>query len=99
MHMFIKKIEFLAVCYKPSNVEDLIYLFNNYTLDLGKINRKVLASQWDAALEKHGNIARVAEILGSLDIKWYGSVLTEVHLSNEVLYYEQHSGLIQFLKI
>jgi hypothetical protein len=67
--MFIKKIECLAVHYKPSNGEDLIYLFNNYTLDLGKINRKVPASQRDAALEKHGNIARVAEILGSLDIK------------------------------
>jgi hypothetical protein len=67
--MFIKKIECLAVHYKPSNGEYLIYLFNNYTLDLGKINRKVPASQRDAALEKHGNIAQVAEILGSLDIK------------------------------
>lgn len=67
--MFIKKIECLAVRRKPSDEEDLTYLFDNYTPDLGKINRKVPASQRDAALEKHGNNARVVEILGSLEVK------------------------------
>jgi len=53
MHMFIKKIECLAVRKKESDREDLIFLFDNFPLDQGKINKKVLASQRDEALEKH----------------------------------------------
>jgi len=68
-HMFIKKIECLAVRRKDSDREDLIFLFENFPLDQGKINKKVSASQRDAALENYGNSARVVEILGSLDIK------------------------------
>jgi hypothetical protein len=68
-HMFIKKIECLAVRKKDSDREDLIFLFENFPLDWGKINKKVSASQRDAALDNYSNSARVVEILGSLDIR------------------------------
>jgi hypothetical protein len=67
--MFIKKVECLAVRKKDTDREDLVWLFDNFPLDRGKINRKVPASQRDMALEKHGNSARLVEILGSLYIK------------------------------
>lgn len=69
MHMFIKKIECLAMQRKDSDWEDLIFLFENFPLDQGKIKKKVSASQHDAALENFSNSARIVEILGLLDIK------------------------------
>jgi len=69
-HLFIKKVECLAVRQKVTDQQDLIFLFDNVGLDMKMIGRKVSALRRDEALRRHGNNnRRVAEILKSLVIK------------------------------
>ena len=68
-HLFIKQVECLAVRMKATDRADLIYLFDNFELDLAKIKKRVTASQRDEALAGHSSDTRVKEILASLDVK------------------------------
>lgn len=67
-HMFVKKVECLAVRLKDTDRADLIYLFDNFELNSAKIKKRVTMSQRDEALERHSNDSRVTEILASLDV-------------------------------
>jgi hypothetical protein len=68
-HMFIKKIECLSIRQKPSDEEDLVFLFETFEIDQKKISKKVPASQRDEALDRHSHNHQVAEILQSLNLK------------------------------
>jgi len=68
-HMFIKKIECLSIRQKPSDEEDLVFLFETFEIDQKKISKKVPASQRDKALDRHSHNHQVAEILQSLILK------------------------------
>lgn len=70
-HMFAKKVECLAVRHKPTDREDLVYLWDHFTSELHgeKIKKMVTAAQRDAALHNHKSDPRVLEILNSLEVE------------------------------
>ncbi|KAI9451482.1 hypothetical protein F5148DRAFT_544894 [Russula earlei] len=69
MHLFMSKIKCLAERNKPSDEDDLVYIFEHTTLDWDKITSTVKASQRNEALARHGNHPRVVEILTALNLK------------------------------
>lgn len=66
--MFLKKIDCIINRQKVSDQEDLVYLFDTFTLDKGKIKRKLSAAIRDDALARC-TIPRAAQIRGLLEIK------------------------------
>lgn len=70
-HMFVKKVECLAVRHKPTDWQDLVYLWDHFAaeFDLGKIKMLVTAEQRDTALGNHSVDSKVVQILRSLNVE------------------------------
>jgi hypothetical protein len=72
--MFIRKVECLAVRGKRNDRQDLEFLFDNFPLDMEKINKRVTVLWQNNARKRHYSHRRVVQILGLLDVKAGGFV-------------------------
>ncbi|KAG5652608.1 hypothetical protein H0H81_004390 [Sphagnurus paluster] len=67
--LFIRTIQSLAVHSKESHRQDLVYLYNKFDINFGKVYRKVTPEQRDLALYNCSNNEKAAAILNSLNLR------------------------------